>query len=283
MAHCRSHGAFWHDCYIWMRHVKKRPMYMTWHELFVPVSWWSRDLRSALITRPRAEEFGLGARRQGALAPQLPHATRSFHTWGFVRCQGLWGVHTLFCSLFPSSYVGHDPPSFVPKNHIFSDRDPINAHRLSADFSKKMFVFGCFEWVSGMKNQRGLPVACNNTPRTDLRDGTSGGARQLNFGWRTAAAELPLPPRAYYDCQKNYPGFNKAASDTVVLYDSVLLCLHIKHVCSGVPKNSKAFWTEANGVPVTQKKLQISVVIGHPDIWSLISSVSGLKSVHDSY
>jgi len=89
-----------------------------------------------------------------------------------------------------------------------------------------MFVFGCFEWVSGMKNQRGLPVACNNTPRTDLRDGTSGGARQLNFGWRAAAAELPLPPRSYY--QKNYLGFTGVP-------------VHIKHVCSGVPKNSKAF------------------------------------------
>jgi len=62
-----------------------------------------------------------GARRQGALAPQLPRATRSseFPSEGFCTVLKFWGFHGTFRSSFPSSLVELDSAPFYPKKHVF--------------------------------------------------------------------------------------------------------------------------------------------------------------------
>ena len=70
-----------------------------------------------------ATSFTSGARRQGALAPQLPRVTRSpefpsEHLFSFMDLRWSTGCLIFFS---PGYYICHDCASFHPKKHHFSD------------------------------------------------------------------------------------------------------------------------------------------------------------------
>ena len=85
-----------------------------------------------------------------------------------------------------------------------------------------------------------------------------------NFGWRAAAAGLkPLAAARPLRLSKNPTSFTGVP-------------IHVKHVFMGVPKIRNTFSVEYTESPSLKGSIEKTDRSRDPDIWSLISSVSGI-------